>query len=105
MEKSLLEAEGYRVEVAVDGLDAWTRLKSDDFDLVLSDVDMPRMNGLELTARIRADTQLADLPVVLVTALESREDKERGIEVGANAYVVKSSFDQANVLGTIRRLI
>jgi two-component system chemotaxis sensor kinase CheA len=89
----------------VDGLDAWTRVKSDHFDLVLSDVDMPRMTGLELTARIRADKDLSELPVVLVTALESREDKERGIEVGANAYVVKSSFDQANVLGTIRRLI
>jgi two-component system, chemotaxis family, sensor kinase CheA len=105
MEKSLLEAEGYRVQVAVDGVDAWTLLKSEHFDLVLSDVDMPRMNGLDLTLRIRADDNLSDLPVVLVTALESREDKERGIEVGANAYVVKSSFDQANVLGTIRRLI
>lgn len=105
MEKTLLEAEGYRVRVAVDGLDAWTILKTEELDLVLSDVDMPRMDGLELTARIRADAQLADLPVVLVTALESREDKERGVEVGANAYVVKSSFDQANVLSTIRRLI
>jgi two-component system chemotaxis sensor kinase CheA len=105
MGKSLLEAQGFHVQVAVDGLDAWTLLKSESFDLVLSDVDMPRMNGLDLTARIRADEKLADLPVVLVTALESREDKERGIEVGANAYVVKSGFDQANVLGTIRRLI
>lgn len=104
MEKNLLEAAGYRVRVAVDGIDAWTVLKSEEFDLVVSDVDMPRMDGLDLTARIRSDPKLKDLPVVLVTALESREDKERGIEVGANAYIVKSSFDQSNLLEIIRRL-
>lgn len=105
MEKNILEAQGYRVRVAVDGVEAWTALKSEDFDLVVSDVDMPRMDGFELTARIRADRKLADLPIVLVTVLESREDKERGIEVGANAYIVKSSFDQSNLLEIIRRLI
>ena len=105
MEQNLLEASGYRVRVAVDGVDAWTLLKSEAFDLVVSDVDMPRMDGFELTARIRADRKLADLPVVLVTALEAREDKERGIEVGANAYIIKSSFDQSNLLEIIRRLI
>jgi len=104
MERNLLEAAGYRVQVAVDGVEAWTALKTDDFDLVVSDVDMPRMDGFELTARIRADARLADLPVVLVTALESREDKERGVEVGANAYVVKSSFEQSNLLEIIKRL-
>ncbi len=105
MEKNLLEAASYQVRVAVDGIEAWTLLKSEEVGLVVSDVDMPRMNGFELTARIRADRELADLPVVLVTALESREDKERGIEVGANAYVVKSSFDRSNLLEIIRRLI
>lgn len=104
MEKNLLEAAGYHVQVAVDGVEAWTALKSQEFDLVVSDVDMPRMDGFELTSRIRADRALADLPVVLVTALETREDKERGIEVGANAYVVKSSFDQSNLLEILRRL-
>jgi two-component system chemotaxis sensor kinase CheA len=104
MERGLLELAGYRVEVAVDGVEAWTALKSDAFDLVVSDVDMPRMDGFELTARIRADAGLADLPVVLVSALEAREDKERGIEVGANAYVVKSSFEQSNLLEIIHRL-
>jgi two-component system chemotaxis sensor kinase CheA len=105
MEKNLLEAAGYQVRVAVDGIDAWTLLRSETFDLVVSDVDMPRMDGFELTARIRADRKLADLPVVLVTALESREDKERGIEVGANAYIIKSSFDQSNLLEIIRRVV
>jgi two-component system chemotaxis sensor kinase CheA len=104
MEKNLLEAAGYRVRVAVDGLEAWTILKSEPIDLVVSDVDMPRMDGFELTARIRADQRLAELPVILVTALESREDKERGVQVGANAYVVKSSFEQSNLLGIIQRL-
>jgi two-component system chemotaxis sensor kinase CheA len=105
MERNLLEAAGFRVWVAADGADAWTALRTEAFDLVVSDVDMPRMDGFELTARIRADRELADLPVILVTALESREDRERGIEAGANAYIVKSSFDQSNLLEIIRRLI
>jgi two-component system chemotaxis sensor kinase CheA len=105
MEKNLLEAAGYLVRVAVDGNEAWAILKSEDVDIVLSDVDMPRMDGFDLTTRIRADRKLADLPVVLVTALESREDKERGIGVGANAYILKSTFDQSNLLEIIHRLL
>jgi two-component system chemotaxis sensor kinase CheA len=66
---------------------------------------MPRLNGFDLTAKIRADKKLAELPVVLVTALETREDRERGIDAGANAYLVKSSFDQSNLLEAIGRLI
>ncbi len=62
------------------------------------------MNGFELTSKIRSDKDLAELPVVLVTALDSREDRERGIDVGANAYIVKSSFDQSNLLDVVRRL-
>lgn len=105
MERNLLEAAGYTVEVASDGLEAWTALKSEGFDLVVTDVDMPRLDGFELTARIRADPQLKPLPVVLVTALESRQDKERGIDAGANAYVIKSGFDQSRLLDIIRRLL
>jgi len=103
--KNILGSAGYAVTTAVDGMDAYTALKTADFDLVVSDVEMPRMDGFDLTARIRADRQLAELPVVLVTALESREHRERGIDVGANAYIVKSSFDQSNLLEIIRRLI
>jgi two-component system, chemotaxis family, sensor kinase CheA len=66
---------------------------------------MPRMNGFDLTAKIRSDKTLSGLPVVLVTALESREDRERGVDVGANAYIVKSSFDKSNLLEAIKRLI
>jgi two-component system chemotaxis sensor kinase CheA len=103
--KNILESAGYRVTTAVDGIDAYTALKTGTYDVVVSDVDMPRMNGFDLTARIRADKQLAELPVVLVTALESREHRERGIDVGASAYIVKSSFDQSNLLDVVRRLI
>lgn len=103
--KNILETAGYTVKTAVDGVDALTTLRTEDFDIVVSDVDMPRMNGFDLAVKIRGDSKLADTPVVLVTALESREDRERGIDVGANAYIVKSSFDQSNLLEIIRRLI
>jgi len=102
--KGILESAGYRVKTAVDGMEAFTALRAERFDLVVSDVEMPRLNGFDLTARIRADKKLAELPVVLVTALESREDRERGIDVGANAYLIKSSFDQSNLLEAVRRL-
>ncbi len=103
--KNILESAGYDVQTAVDGVDGITTLKSRDFDLVVSDVEMPRMNGFDLTAKIRSDKRFSELPVVLVTALDSREDKERGIDVGANAYIVKSNFDQSNLLEVIGRLI
>ena len=104
MIKSILESAGYRVQTAVDGMDAFTQVRAGRFDLVVSDVEMPRLNGFDLTARIRADKKLADLPIVLVTALETREDRERGIDAGANAYLVKSSFDQDDLLDAVRRL-
>lgn len=103
--KNILESAGYQVATAVDGVDAYTTLKTGTFDLVVSDVDMPRMNGFDLTAKVRADKRLAELPIALVTALESRKDRERGIDVGANAYIVKSSFDQSNLLEVVQRLI
>lgn len=103
--KNILESSGYQVTTAIDGADALTVLKTGGFDLVVSDVEMPRMDGFELTAKIRADQRLAELPVVLVTALSSRQHQERGNDVGANAYIVKSSFDQTNLLEVIRKLV
>jgi two-component system chemotaxis sensor kinase CheA len=103
--KSILETAGYQVITAVDGINAFTLAKSEEFDLVVSDVDMPRMNGFELTKKIRGDKKLNETPVVLVTSLETREDLERGMEVGADAYIVKSSFDQGNLLEVIKKLI
>ena len=103
--RNILESAGYATLSAVDGMDALALLRSEMIDLVVSDVDMPRMNGFDLTARVRASREFADLPVVLVTSLDSREDRERGIEAGANAYIVKSSFEQSNLLEVIKRLI
>jgi two-component system, chemotaxis family, sensor kinase CheA len=103
--KNILETAGYQVFTAVDGTDAFTRAHSDEFDLIISDIDMPRMNGFELTTKIRNDKKLSQVPVVLVTALESREDREHGIEVGADAYIIKSNFDQTNLLEIIKKLI
>jgi two-component system chemotaxis sensor kinase CheA len=105
LEKNILQAAGYEVRVAVDGVDAWTSLQADGADLVVSDIQMPRMDGFDLTAKIRSDERFKHLPVVLVTSLESAADRERGIEVGADAYIGKSGFDQEQLLDVIRRLI
>ncbi|MHB2025070.1 MAG: hybrid sensor histidine kinase/response regulator [Elusimicrobiota bacterium] len=103
--KNILEAAGYFVKTAIDGAEAYATLRTQACDLVLSDVDMPRMSGFDLTAKIRSDKKLAELPVVLVTALESGEDRERGIDVGADAYIVKGNFEQSDLLEAIERLI
>ena len=103
--KNILEGAGYLVETSVDGMDALTKLNLTPFDIVVSDVDMPRMNGFLLTEKIRSDPSLAEIPVILVTSLDSREDREHGITVGASAYIVKSSFDQSNLLEIISRHI
>jgi two-component system chemotaxis sensor kinase CheA len=103
--KNILEFAGYKVKAVIDGTEALTALAAGGFDLVVSDVEMPRMGGFDLTAKIRADARFSELPVVLVTALDSREDRVRGVDAGANAYIVKSGFDQGNLLEVIGRLI
>jgi len=103
--KNILEFAGYKVKAVIDGMEALTALATGGFDLVVSDVEMPRMGGFDLTAKIRADARFSELPVVLVTALDSRADRERGVDAGANAYIVKSGFDQGNLLEVIGRLI
>jgi len=103
--KNILESAGYAVTTAVDGFEAFTALSAGRFDLVVSDVEMPRMNGFELTSKIRGTATTAKTPVVLVTALKSPEDRERGFDAGASAYIVKSSFDQSNLLDTLKRLL
>lgn len=104
--KNILEtAGGYDVTTAVDGSEAFALLQSENFDALVSDIQMPKMDGFDLTSYVRKDERLAKLPVILVTGLESREDQERGIDVGADAYIVKSSFDQSNLLEVIKRLI
>lgn len=103
--RDIMKTSGYRVDTAVDGMDAYTKLREGEFDLVVSDVDMPRLNGFEFVRKIRQDKHLEDIPVILVTSLDSREDRERGIEVGANAYIVKTRFDQSNLLEVAKRFV
>jgi two-component system chemotaxis sensor kinase CheA len=103
--KSLLEAEGYDVGVAADGAEAWRALQDQGADVVVTDIEMPRMDGFELTRQIRASERFRDLPVILVTGLDTQRDRERGVEAGANAYLVKSDFDQRNLLEAIGRLV
>jgi two-component system chemotaxis sensor kinase CheA len=105
LEKSILEGAGYEVVVAVDGANAWELLQERGADLLVSDVEMPRMDGFALTEAVRGSKRFADLPVVLVTARETDQDKARGIEAGADAYLVKSGFDQKNLLETIAQLL
>ncbi len=103
--KNILETAGYVVSTAIDGIEGYSKTKSEPFNLIVSDIDMPRMSGLDMTAKIRSDKSIAEIPIVLVTSLSKREDRERGMEVGANAYIVKSNFDQSNLLEVVERLI
>jgi len=104
-EKRILEAAGYEVVTAVDGVDGFNKLQSRAFDAVVSDVQMPNLDGLGLTQRIRQHREYNELPVVLVTTLASDSDRQRGAEAGANAYITKGSFNQEVLLETLQRLI
>jgi two-component system chemotaxis sensor kinase CheA len=106
LEKNILEAAGYSIQIATDGQEALNAIAAIGVpDLVISDVAMPRLDGFGLTQRIKGDPRTAHVPVILVTSLDSIEDKSRGIEAGADAYIVKSRFDQSNLLETIEQLI
>ncbi len=105
LEKMILESAGYEILVASDGMEAWEILQRTPVDLVVSDVQMPRMDGFGLTSAIRGFARLSELPVVLVTGLDSEEDRTRGLEAGADAYIVKGAFDQGVLLETIERLL
>jgi two-component system chemotaxis sensor kinase CheA len=105
LEKSILEAAGYEVTAVPDGAAAWQFLQERGADLLVSDVEMPRMDGFQLTEAVRGSKRFPDLPVVLVTARQTEADKARGIAVGANAYLTKSAFDQKNLLETIAQLL
>lgn len=105
LERNILRAAGYNVTVAVNGLDALTKLATQPFDLVVSDVEMPDISGYELTSRIKRDEMLCHIPVVLVTSLASEVDRQKGLKSGASAYITKGGFDQEELLGTIRKLL
>lgn len=105
LEKSILEAHGYRVRVAVDGVEALTRLREETADLVIADIEMPRLNGFGLIEAMKQDAKLQHIPVIVVSSLERREDRERGLAVGADAYIVKRKFDQEELLAAIRQIL
>ena len=108
LEKHILENAGYDVTALVDGQDAWELIYGNEKalpDLVVSDIDMPRMNGFDLTRAIKGDNRYAHIPVVLVTSLDSPQDRLKGMESGADAYIVKSTFDQRELIEAIERLI
>ncbi|MEQ8664913.1 MAG: response regulator [Rhodospirillales bacterium] len=105
LERSLLEANGYRVSVSVDGRDALESLRRQPVDLVVSDVEMPHLDGFGLLRAMKQDPSLAAIPVILVTSRDSPDDKQRGLKLGAEAYVVKQRFDQHTLLATIGQLV
>lgn len=105
LERYILEGAGYDVDLAPDGAEALALLQQQTYDLLVSDIDMPHIDGIELTTRIRAVPELSNLPVILVTSLASPEDRERGLQAGADAYIVKSGFDQDHLLRTIREIL
>jgi two-component system, chemotaxis family, sensor kinase CheA len=103
--RNILESAGYIVKTAVDGIEAFQMMKNEPFDLVLSDIEMPKMNGFDLSRQIKDDKTLTETPVILITALDSSEDRKRGMESGANGYIVKGSFEQSDLMEMINRLI
>nr|WP_210340199.1 response regulator [Microvirga splendida] len=107
LEKSILEAQGYEVILSVDGLDALHRLRSGEalIDLVIADVEMPRMDGFSLLQAIKADSRLSALPVILMTSRADPEDVRRGLDLGASAYITKQKFDQRELLATIGQVL
>jgi two-component system chemotaxis sensor kinase CheA len=105
LERSILEAHGYQVRVAVDGVDALEQLRAASADLVITDMQMPRMDGFTLLAEIKKDQRLAHTPLIIVSSLERRDEQERGLALGADAYIVKRKFDQQELLDAIRQIL
>jgi two-component system sensor histidine kinase and response regulator WspE len=105
MERNLLLARGYRVDVAVDGIDGWNAVRSKDYDLLITDVDMPRMDGIELVGLVKKDARLRALPVMIVSYKDRPEDRARGIDAGADYYLTKGSFHDETLLDAVIDLI
>jgi len=106
VERKLLENRGYKVTVAVDGIDGWNVLhRGEEFDLIISDVDMPRMNGIELVKKIRTEDKFKEIPIMIVSYKDREEDKLKGLEAGANYYLAKSSFHDDTLINAVEDLI
>jgi two-component system sensor histidine kinase and response regulator WspE len=105
MQRKLLAARGYRVDVAIDGIDGWNSVRAGGYDLVITDIDMPRLDGIKLLERIRQDARLQRLPVMIVSYKDRPEDRARGLEAGADWYLAKGAFHDATLLDAVRDLI
>jgi two-component system sensor histidine kinase and response regulator WspE len=105
LERKLLEKRGYAVTVAVDGMDGWNALRSTHFDLVVTDIDMPRMDGIELVTLIKRDLLLKAVPVMIVSYKDRDEDRRRGLDAGADYYLAKGSFHDEALLDAVHDLI
>jgi two-component system sensor histidine kinase and response regulator WspE len=105
LERKLLLNRGYDVAVAVDGMDGWNALRSEDFDLLITDIDMPRMDGIELVSLLRRDNRLQSLPVMVVSYKDREEDRRRGLDAGADYYLAKASFHDDALLDAVVELI
>jgi two-component system chemotaxis sensor kinase CheA len=105
LEKSVLAAHGFDVVLAVDGIDGLAKLRESEIDAVITDLMMPRMDGFQLLENIRKDPALEKIPVIVVSSMESREDQERGLALGANAFIVKRKFDQRELIRAVRRIL
>ncbi|MCG2586188.1 hybrid sensor histidine kinase/response regulator [Massilia sp. TS11] len=104
-ERQLLQARGYLVDTAVDGIDGWNRLREGQFDLLITDIDMPRMDGIALVTQVRADARLARLPVMVVSYKDRGDDRARGLAAGADYYLTKGSFHDTSLLDAVQDLI
>ncbi len=105
LERVILEGAGYQVETAVDGLDGASRLRAEPADIVISDVEMPGMDGFALTRTIRRTKGWEEVPVVIMTSRDDEQDRLAGLDAGASAYLFKQDFDQAQLVDTVRRLV
>jgi len=105
LERKLLLSRGYEVAVAVDGMDGWNALRNEDFDLLITDIDMPRMDGIELVTLLRRDSRLQSLPVMVVSYKDREEDRRRGLDAGADYYLAKASFHDDALLDVVAELI
>jgi two-component system chemotaxis sensor kinase CheA len=103
--KGILSSKGYQVEVAADGKEAWDLLQEKKFNLMITDVEMPNMNGFELTDRVKKSVTLRNMPVIIVTSLDNEVHKKRGTEVGADAYIVKSDFESSGLAQLVEQMI
>jgi two-component system, chemotaxis family, sensor histidine kinase and response regulator WspE len=105
LERRLLQNHGYEVEIAVDGVEGWNALRLGRYDLLVTDIDMPRMNGIDLIRRVRADGRLHRLSILIVSYKDRDEDRNRGLDAGANRYVTKSSFRDESLVDAVRELL